>query len=133
MAAMLRAYREYFSAVANSYIEKETGNRLVIEQPRQKRAHRRTNLRLLWNASRETRHNSGQLSRISAMLATSHRFMHAVMALEAGLPLLRRCLVETISHLRRGRRKNYFAARRNSCGRKVRKRNFPIFARTTTA
>lgn len=88
MAAMLRAYREYFSAVANSYIEKETGNRLVIEQPRQNARTARTNLEAsLERLAAEPGTTPEQLSRISAMLATSHRFMHAVMALEAGLPL----------------------------------------------
>jgi uncharacterized membrane protein YccC len=88
MAAMLRAYREYFSAVANSYVEKETGNRLVIEQPRQSARTARTNLETsLQRLAAEPGATPEQLSRISAMLATSHRFAHAVMALEAGLPL----------------------------------------------
>ena len=88
MAAMLGAYREYFSAVANSYIENEMGNRLAIERPRQNARTARTNLEASTeHLAAEPGATPEQLSRISAMLATSHRFAHAIMALEAGLPL----------------------------------------------
>ena len=88
MAAMLRAYRDYFSAVAHSYMKRETGDRLAIERPRQNARTARTNL----EASLERLHaepgvTSEQFNRISTMLVTSHRFAHSIMALEAGLPL----------------------------------------------
>ncbi|HJZ63868.1 MAG TPA: FUSC family protein [Candidatus Acidoferrum sp.] len=88
MAAMLRAYREYFSAVAHSHMEKETGKRLEIERPRQDARTARTNLEASLNRlAAEPGVTSEQITRINTMLATSHRFAHAIMALEAGLPL----------------------------------------------
>ncbi len=88
VAAMLRAYREYFSAVARSYIEKESGSNLEIERPRQNARTARTNLEAsLDRLAAEPRTTADQIARINAMLASSHRFAHAVMALEAGLPL----------------------------------------------
>ncbi|GAC1633120.1 MAG: FUSC family protein [Candidatus Acidiferrum sp.] len=91
VAAMLKAYREYFSAVAKSYVEKETGNRLErmeIEGPRQNARTSRTNLEAsLERLAAEPGTTAEQTVRLNAMLASSHRFAHAVMALEAGLPL----------------------------------------------
>ena len=87
VAAMLKMYREYFSAVAKSYVEKETGNRLEIEKPRQNARTARTNLEAsLERLAAEPGTTAEQTARVNAMLATSHRFAHAVMALEAGLP-----------------------------------------------
>ena len=91
VAAMLAAYREYFSAVATSYIENNTGNRtgrLEIERPRQNARTARTNLEAsLERLAAEPGTTAEQTARVNAMLASSHRFAHAVMALEAGLPL----------------------------------------------
>src|SRR5262249_41296048 len=86
--AMLRAYREYFSVVAHSYMEKATGSRLEIEKPRQDARTARTNLETsLERLTAEPGVTTEQISRINTMLASSHRFAHAIMALEAGLPL----------------------------------------------
>jgi len=86
VAAMLKAYREYFLAVAHSYIEKETGNRLEIERPRQNARTARTNLEAsLDRLAAEPGTTAEQAARVNAMLASSHRFAHAVMAMEAGL------------------------------------------------
>ena len=87
-AAMLRSYREYFSVVAHSYMEKETGNRLEIERPRQNARTARTNLEAsLERIMAEPGVTPEQITRINTMLATSHRFARSIMALEAGLPL----------------------------------------------
>ena len=87
-AALLRTYREYFSAVANAYMENEAGNRLAIERPRQNSRTARTNLESsLDRLTAEPGVTPDQLSRVNTMLASSHRFAHAIMALEAGLPL----------------------------------------------
>ncbi|HWZ99446.1 MAG TPA: FUSC family protein [Candidatus Dormibacteraeota bacterium] len=87
-AALLQAYREYFSAVANSYIEKETSDRLTMERARQNSRTARSNLESsLERLAAEPGVTSEQINRVNAMLASSHRFAHAVMALEAGLPL----------------------------------------------
>jgi uncharacterized membrane protein YccC len=88
VAAMLRAYRKYFAEVAESYIEKETGERVSIERHRQNARTARTNLEAsVERLAAEPGTTPDQSRRINAMLASSHRFAHAIMALEAGLPL----------------------------------------------
>jgi uncharacterized membrane protein YccC len=88
IAALLRAYREYFSAVAKSYIEKETALRVELERPRQNARTARTNMEgSLERLAMEPGATTEQLNRIKTILATSHRFAHSIMALEAGLPL----------------------------------------------
>jgi uncharacterized membrane protein YccC len=87
-AALLRAYGKYFSAVAKSYLEKETGERVAIERTRQDARTARTNLEAsVERLTAEPGATPDQIQRINAMLASSHRFAHALMALEAGLPL----------------------------------------------
>ena len=88
VAAVLRAYGKYFSAVAKSYMEKGSVERFEIERARQDGRTARTNLEA--SAERlaaEPGVTPDQIQRINAILASSHRFAHAVMALEAGLPL----------------------------------------------
>jgi uncharacterized membrane protein YccC len=88
MAALLAAYREYFTAVARAYDEKGTIDSLAIEKPRQNSRTARTNLESsLERLAAEPWVTSEQINRVNAMLASSHRFAHAIMALEAGLPL----------------------------------------------
>ncbi|MBS1840540.1 MAG: FUSC family protein [Acidobacteria bacterium] len=88
MAALLAAYREYFSAVARSYVEKETVGALALELPRQNSRTARTNLESsLERLAAEPGVTPEQINRVNAMLASTHRFAHAIMALEAGLPL----------------------------------------------
>jgi len=88
MAALLAAYREYFSAVARSYVEKETADALALQRPRQNSRTARTNLESsLDRLAAEPGVTPEQINRVNAMLASTHRFAHAIMALEAGLPL----------------------------------------------
>ena len=88
VAAMLRAYRKYFAGVAKSYIEKENGESASIERHRQNARTARTNLEAsVERLAAEPGTTPDQIRRINAMLASSHRFAHAIMALEAGLPL----------------------------------------------
>jgi uncharacterized membrane protein YccC len=88
MAALLAAYREYFSVIARSYVEKEGADRLTLEQPRQNARTARTNLESsLERLAAEPGVTTEQINRVNAMLTSSHRFAHAIMALEAGLPL----------------------------------------------
>jgi len=87
MAALLAAYREYFTAVARAYDKKEYVDSLAIEKPRQNSRTARTNLESsLERLAAEPWVTSEQINRLNAMLASSHRFAHAIMALEAGLP-----------------------------------------------
>lgn len=88
MAALLAAYREYFSAVARSYVERETTDTLAVERPRQNSRTARTNLESsLDRLAAEPGVTPEQINRVNATLASTHRFAHAIMALEAGLPL----------------------------------------------
>jgi uncharacterized membrane protein YccC len=88
MAALLAAYREYFLAVERSYIEKGTTDNLALERPRQNTRTARTNLESsLDRLAAEPGVTPEQINRVNAMLTSSHRFVHAIMALEAGLPL----------------------------------------------
>src|SRR5439155_23760054 len=89
VAATLRAYRKYFSAVAKSYMEKKGSvERFEIERARQDGRTARTNLEAsVERLAAEPGTTPDQIQRINAILASSHRFAHAVMALEAGLPL----------------------------------------------
>jgi uncharacterized membrane protein YccC len=88
MAALLAAYREYFLAVERSYIEKGTTDSLALERPRQNTRTARTNLESsLDRLAAEPGVTPEQINRVNAMLTSSHRFVHAIMALEAGLPL----------------------------------------------
>ncbi len=88
VAALLRAYRKYFSAVAKSYSEKGSVERFEIERARQDGRTARTNLEAsVERLTAEPGVTPDQIQRINAILASSHRFAHAVMALEAGLPL----------------------------------------------
>ncbi len=88
MAALLAAYREYFSAVARSYVERETMDTLAVERPRQNSRTARTNLESsLDRLAAEPGVTPEQINRVNATLASTHRFAHAIMALEAGLPL----------------------------------------------
>jgi len=88
VAALLRAYRKYFSAVAKSYSEKDSVERFEIERARQDGRTARTNLEAsVDRLAAEPGTTPDHIQRINAALASSHRFTHAVMALEAGLPL----------------------------------------------
>jgi uncharacterized membrane protein YccC len=88
VAALLRAYREYLSAIARSYSEKGTVDRFTTERARQNSRTARTNLDAsVERLAAEPGATPDEIQRVNAVLATSHRFAHALMALEAGLPL----------------------------------------------
>jgi len=88
VVALLRAYRKYFTVVAKSYSEKGSVERFEIERARQDGRTARTNLEAsVERLAAEPGTTPDQIQRTNAILASSHRFAHAVMALEAGLPL----------------------------------------------
>ena len=88
VAAVLRAYREYLSAITRSYVSDDAGERFAAERARQNSRTARTNLEAsVERLAAEPGTTPGQIQRVNAVLATSHRFAHALMALEAGLPL----------------------------------------------
>ncbi len=86
LAAMLDAYRAYFQAIAQSYMESNSPASQPLDQRRLGARRERSNLeasldRLMAEpgVTAETRHALG------GILANSHRLVHAIMALEAGL------------------------------------------------
>jgi uncharacterized membrane protein YccC len=86
MARMLDAYRLYFRAVSRAYIH---GREVAVREldrlrinARRARSNVETSVDRL---SAEPYVDAAQLSMLNAMLASSHRFIHAVMAVEAGL------------------------------------------------
>ncbi len=88
-AAMLETYRDYFAAIAAAYqVHHLEADRAPHEIDRQRLAARlvRTNLEAsVLRYSAEPRVAKDRLRAISGMMASSHRLVHAVMSLEAGL------------------------------------------------
>jgi len=83
LAEMLAAYREYFSAVARCYFNRQTDPDLA-DRKRLGTRMARSNLeasidRLAAEPGTESRH----IEPVRSMLASSHRLAHAIMALEA--------------------------------------------------
>jgi uncharacterized membrane protein YccC len=86
LADLLAAYREYFRAVAQRYLGSPAAEALVSRERLAARM-ARSNLeasieRLAAEPSTETNH----IELVRSMIASSHRFVHAIMALEAGEP-----------------------------------------------
>jgi len=86
MADLLDAYRGYFRAVSNAYLEPEKSFAAELDRTRMAARLARSNL----EAAAIRLHSepgvpSSRLTGLNAGLADSHRFIHAAMALEAGL------------------------------------------------
>jgi uncharacterized membrane protein YccC len=85
IAEMLDAYREYFHSLAESYLRNKTGSAGDLDRERLKARMARTNLETSIGRMRgEPGTTPEQLSQLSALLASSHRLVHAMMALDAG-------------------------------------------------
>ena len=87
MAQMLDAYRAYFHAIRESYIQARSVRRRRLWIGRGMAARRaRSNLEASFDRLRaEPGTTAETLAAVSGMLASSHRLIHAIMALEAGL------------------------------------------------
>lgn len=86
MARMLDAYREYFHAIRESYIRPERSFEDELDRTRQAARMARSNLEAsISRLSVEPGATGQTLAALTGMLASSHRFIHAVMALEAGI------------------------------------------------
>jgi uncharacterized membrane protein YccC len=84
-AQMLDAYRSYFHVLFGPYPQPQTITALEITRVRMNARLARSNLEAaLDRLAAEPGTSAEQMSRLNAMLASSHRFVHAVMALEAG-------------------------------------------------
>jgi uncharacterized membrane protein YccC len=86
LARLLDAYRGYFQAIRDAYLDPTTKFARELDRARQNCRLARSNLEA--SAARlgtEPGVNPARLTALSAMLANSHRLIHAVMSLEAGL------------------------------------------------
>jgi uncharacterized membrane protein YccC len=86
LAMLLEAYCDYARAVSNRFLQRRKEDRAQLERARIAGRLARSNIEA--SAERfgmEPRTTAEEISTLAAMLASSHRFIHAVMALEAGL------------------------------------------------
>jgi uncharacterized membrane protein YccC len=85
IAQMLDAYGEYFHALAGSYARGETIRERELDRVRMNARLARTNLEAsIDRLGAEPGTTAEQMNRLNALLASSHRFVHALMALDAG-------------------------------------------------
>jgi uncharacterized membrane protein YccC len=90
MARLLDAYREYFQAVRDGYLhpgaERDPAFKGRLDRARQNSRLARSNLEAsVGRFAIEPGATAERVTALRAILANSHRFIHAVMALEAGL------------------------------------------------
>jgi uncharacterized membrane protein YccC len=86
MARMLDAYRDYFRSIRDSYSAPEEAHELQLDRARLAARLGRSNLEAsLERMSAEPGASPAIAGVLGSMLASSHRLIHAIMALEAGL------------------------------------------------
>ena len=86
MAQMLDAYRHYFRVIRESYLRPEVSLAGELDRARVAGRLARTNLEAsIDRSSAEPGSSAESVRLLGAMLASSHRLAHAMMALEAGL------------------------------------------------
>ena len=85
IAELLDAYREYFHSLAESYVRNETSSARELDRVRLNARMARTNLEAsIDRMGAEPGTTAEQMSQLNALMASSHRFVHALMALDAG-------------------------------------------------
>jgi uncharacterized membrane protein YccC len=85
--ALLEAYRKSLRAITAALLEPGPNSSRERERTRQAARTARTNLQTsLERLAAEPGISQEQLAQVNGMLASSHRFAHAIMALEAGIP-----------------------------------------------
>jgi uncharacterized membrane protein YccC len=86
LADMLDAYRAYFQAVRDAYLKPEDNFNIRLDQVRLAARLARSNAEAsIARLAGEPGVSEAQLTALHKILATSHRLIHAVMSLEAGL------------------------------------------------
>jgi uncharacterized membrane protein YccC len=86
LARMLDAYRAYFGAVRDAYLDPQGSYAPALDRTRLASRLERSNLEASIARFRaEPGVSSARLAALDRILANSHRFIHAAMALEAGL------------------------------------------------
>jgi uncharacterized membrane protein YccC len=85
VAQMLDAYSEYFHGLIGPYVKNEALSAAELDRVRLKARLARSNLEAAMDRlASEPGTTARQMNRLNAILAASHRFIHAVMALDAG-------------------------------------------------
>ena len=85
VAQLLDAYREYFRVLFGTLPESEVITAMEIDRARLNARLARSNTEAAMDRlAAEPGTTAEQMSRLNAILASSHRFIHAIMALEAG-------------------------------------------------
>jgi uncharacterized membrane protein YccC len=88
-AALLDAYRRSFVSITCKLLDPASASAREREQTRQAARIARSNLETsIERLAAEPGVSWAQLAQVNAMLASSHRFAHAMIALEAGIPQL---------------------------------------------
>ena len=90
LARMLAAYRAYFAAVRDAYLEPQKDFSRVLDRARMAARLARSNLEASVDRLRSEPGTAARVSELEIILANSHRLVHAIMALEAGLSASRR-------------------------------------------
>lgn len=86
MALMLDAYRAYFRSIAGQYLRPEASPAAELDRVRVAGRQARSNVEASFDRLRGDPGTKAQtMAGLSAILASSHRMIHAMMALEAGL------------------------------------------------
>jgi uncharacterized membrane protein YccC len=86
LAATIEAYRLYFQGVSRVYLNPQSADPGRLGRLRLNLRRARSNVEASVDRLRaEPTGSEGQLLALNSMLASSHRFIHSVMALEAGL------------------------------------------------
>jgi uncharacterized membrane protein YccC len=86
-AAMLDAYRNSFRSICRKLLDPASASRRERDRTRQAARIARSNLETsIERLAAEPGVTAAQLAQANAMLASSHRFAHAMIALEAGIP-----------------------------------------------
>ncbi len=85
IAQMLDAYREYFQGLVECYVRGESGDAEDLNGLRLAARRTRSNLEASMDRlSTEPGTTTEEMNQLNALLASSHRFVHAVMSLDAG-------------------------------------------------
>ena len=84
IAEMVDAYRVYFHSLAEAYVRNETRSARELDRLRLRARLARTNLEAsIDRLGAEPGTTTEQMNHLNALLASSHRFVHALMALDA--------------------------------------------------
>jgi uncharacterized membrane protein YccC len=86
LAALLDRYRDYFRAVSDSYLDTSASMAARLDRTRMAARLGRSNLEAAATRLRsEPGSDPASVTALDAIMANSHRFIHAAMSLEAGL------------------------------------------------